>query len=244
MTTELVLDYTLSTDDVDASARLTAQGLLSLLQRMATAHGRELAVDFETMREKSNVYWVVTKVRGVFESAAGWNVPLKVETWPLPSGRITCERDMTVKTASGETVARVTSEWCLLDWDTHRIRKVESTCFPSGEGMRTDRAGAGEFLRANRKTDEMELVYDHLVRYTDMDLNRHTNNVVYAKLAMDTKPFAFWEENPPRWFEIHFLRESHEGDVISLYQQSTEDGLRIVGVKQDGEAVFVFYVGL
>lgn len=244
MSKEMIWDYTLATEDVDASARLSAQGLLSLLQRAATAHGRELAVDFETMLRESNAYWVVTKVRGTFGEKVGWNEPLTVETWPLPSGRITCERDMTVKTASGAVAACVASEWCLLDWDTHRLRKVESTCFPSSEGMRTDRAGAGDFLRANRKTEGMELVYSHTVRYTDMDINCHTNNVVYAKLAMDTQPFAFWKENPPRWFEIHFLRESHEGDVLSLYREATEDGLRIVGANQDGDAVFVFYVGL
>ncbi len=244
MNRELALDYTLTTDDVDAAARLSPQGLLSLFQRMATVHGRELGVDFETMRRESNAYWVVTKVRGVFEKAAGWNESLKTETWPLPAGRVACERDMTVKKQNGETVARLASEWCLLDWDTHRVRRVESTCFPSSEGLRDDRAGAGDFLRANRKTEGMTLAFSYPIRYTDMDLNRHTNNVVYAKLAMDTKPFAFWEENPPHWFEIHFLRESHEGDVLALYQEPTEDGLRIVGAKQDGEAVFVFYVGL
>ena len=61
MTNQLIVTHELRTEDVDLACRLTVPGLTSLFQRMATYHGRELGVDYQTLLEKSNAYWVVAK---------------------------------------------------------------------------------------------------------------------------------------------------------------------------------------
>ena len=244
MNAELTLSHELRTEDVDLTCRLTVPGLTSLFQRMATYHGRELGVDFDTLLSTSNAYWVVAKIRLLFTGEARFGDTVTACTWPLPPVRAAFDREMQVTGADGSPLAAVSSEWCVLDWDTHRLRKADTTCFPTDLDFRTDAVVAGEFLRIDRKVEGMTHCFDHTVRYSDLDMNRHTNNVVYTRLAMDTFPAAWLEERPVKWFEIHFLRESHEGDTLHLYRQEREDGVRIVGTKgETDEAVFAACVG-
>ena len=243
MTNQLIVTHELRTEDVDLACRLTVPGLTSLFQRMTTYHGLELGVDYQTLLEKSNAYWVVARIRLLFTGEARFGDKVTACTWPLPPSRASFDREMTVTAADGTPVASVSSEWCVLDRDTHRLRKADTTCFPMDLNFREEMAGAGAFLRLGHKIEGMAPCFSHTVRYSDLDMNRHTNNVVYTRLAMDTFSATQLEAQPPKWFEIRFLKESHEGDVLHLYREEQADGVHIVGAKEDGTAVFSACVG-
>ena len=54
------------------------------------------------------------------------------------------------------------------------------------------------------------------VRWSDIDRNGHMNNTRYADLAWNFLPTA-WQGREPSEIELHFAKESLQGDVISLY---------------------------
>ena len=78
------------------------------------------------------------------------------------------------------------SEWCTLDYDTRMPRKSSSVCYPSDMVHREDESGAGAFVRVKEKVSEDDYVYTYRSMFVDIDSNKHTNNVAYVRMALDT----------------------------------------------------------
>lgn len=240
----LSFTHRLHMGDVDLTGQLSVPGLAELFQELAADHSRELGADHDRLLENSRAYWVVARIRMRLFGGAGFGDPVTATTWPLRPDRVRFDREMTVTTEDGRQIAAVSSEWCVLDADTHRIRRADSVCFPMDLPFREERAGAGERARLPRSTDGMEACFSHTVRYTDLDMNRHTNNAVYTKLAMDSFSAAELEERPVTQFEIAFLKESFEGDTLTLWRRQAENGVYMIGINdQNGETVFSAFAG-
>ena len=240
----LTYTHRLHMGDVDLTGRLSVPGLLELFQELAADHSRELGTDHDRLMEKSRAYWVVARIRMHLLGKAGFGEQVTAETWPLRPERVRFGREMAVTAADGRRIAAVSSEWCTLDADTHQLRRADTVCFPMELPFREERAGAGERARLARSPEGMEACFSHTVRYTDLDMNRHTNNVTYIRLAMDTFSSAELEKRPITRFEIAFLKESFEGDTLTLWRRREENGVLILGtVGTDGEAVFSAFAG-
>jgi len=65
------------------------------------------------------------------------------------------------------------------------------------------------------------------VRISDLDINLHTNNVMYLKWVIDTMNPGFILNNIPVFIEINYLAESHFDDEI-IIKKSEKDGERIL----------------
>lgn len=239
MNNHMILNKKITSDDVDAECRLAAHGMLAMFQLAATEHSKDLGVDYFTLREKSGAYWVITRVRIKFFNYVGWGDSIKAVVWAAPKSRIMFDWRMIAETDGGKPAAAVASEWCMLDFETHAVRRASTTCFPTELEVYRNDCGAGDFERIDRTTDGAEFCFDYPVRYADIDIHKHTNNVVYAKLAMNTFSCDFLKAHPVETCEIHFLNESHEGDVLSVYRQNEGKSYRILGInKNTGVSVF------
>ena len=63
---------------------------------------------------------------------------------------------------------------------------------------------------------ELPLQYSRASSYMDIDYLHHTNNVAYIRMALDAKSTAFWEAHPLISLETHYVKQSHEGDRLSV----------------------------
>ena len=240
----LSFTHRLHMGDVDLTGQLSVPGLAELFQELAADHSRELGADHDRLLDNSHAYWVVARIRMRLCGGAGFGDTVTATTWPLRPERVRFDREMTVVTEAGRQIAAVSSEWCVLDADTHQIRRADSVCFPTDLPFREERAGAGERVRLARSADGMEDCFSHTVRYTDLDMNCHTNNVTYTRLAMDTFSAEELKRQPVTQFEIAFLKESYEGDTLTLWRKTAENGVYIIGINnRDGSAVFSAFAG-
>jgi acyl-ACP thioesterase len=84
-------------------------------------------------------------------------------------------------------------------------------------------------------------VMDHVVAYSDVDMNAHTNNAMYMQWAMDAVDYDIASTMPVREFTINFNHETKPGDVVSIYKARIieDEGRRVyVEGKVDGQSAF------
>ncbi len=222
--------------------RLDAYGAMRLFQDIAGEHALDLGVDFNSMLNKSNAFWVVTKIKIRFVQTPHLFEQGLMRTWPLAAKHGVCERCYTLETAEGGCVyAR--SEWVLLDADTHKLRRPESTCYPMHFNYCTELVLEEPYLRMRPNIADKKPYMCRKILSTDMDMSQHTNNTQYARFILDCFSSDFFNRREPLELEIHFLKESREGEELSIYKNelSTED-YEFAGLNGEGQTVFTAHM--
>ena len=93
------------------------------------------------------------------------------------------------------------------------------------------------FLKLTDNFLENDLVYKQKVFLTDIDYSRHTNNVSYVKFIINTLSSEFIDKYIIIDFEIHYINESKEGQILSIYKQEKEDSMEFFIKKDEREIV-------
>lgn len=223
----------LTTDDTqcDYSTNLPITEIMRLAEIAAFKHADMIGLDHQTMEKTSNAFWVLSKMKLLLKSNISSNEKLRIKTWTHDPGLIRFDRDVTIK--SGNTVkAKISSEWCCLDMSTHRIRKANSVNYPDLEMVETSAVKA-EYSNLKLDVTEKDYVFTKTVRATDIDVNRHTNNLKYNFMALDSFSLAELESFEIKEYEIYFVNESHEGDKIDVYKKTVKGGYYIEGKVAD-----------
>ena len=81
------------------------------------------------------------------------------------------------------------------------------------------------------KDVEVQLVNEHFVGYSDLDMNGHANNAMYMQWAMDAVNYEISSTRPVREFTINFNHEVKPQETVSIYKAIVE--------AEDGRHVFV-----
>ena len=223
--------------DLDLNGVLSVPTTSAFLQYLATARSIEYGYDRDTFAKNNNAFWVVSKIRMNFKKAVRFSDEILLKTWPLKPGMLIMPRDYEFVGENGETMVSATSEWCVLDIDTHRPRRVSSTTIDTSDDYLTLRTDAGEFSRLKETVVEADKVYERKIRSSDIDENLHTNNCVYTRIAMDCFDVDFLLKNTVKTFEIHFINETREGDILRLYCKKTDNAYYVEAKCQDKTVV-------
>ena len=105
----------------------------------------------------------------------------------------------------------------------------------------TFRVGGPADLFIMPKDADRTLVMQHVVSYSDIDMNGHTNNAMYMHWAMDAVDYEIASSRNVREMTINFNHETKAGECVSIYRAAIqkEDGLHVyVEGKVDGTSSF------
>ena len=93
------------------------------------------------------------------------------------------------------------------------------------------------FEKLTAEFSEDDFVYNQKNYYTDIDFSNHTNNAVYIRHILNTYPSKFFTEHCVDDFEIHYLHETVEGDLLSVYKKEAENSAEFLIKSGDNEVV-------
>ena len=223
--------------DLDLNGALSVPTTAAFLQYLATARSIEYGYDRDTFAKNNNAFWIVSKIRMNFKKAIKFADEITLKTWPLKPGMLIMPRDYEFVSDNGEVMVSATSEWCVLDLETRRPRRVTSTTIDTSDDYLTNRTDAGEFSRLRETVEDDNKVYERVIRSSDIDENLHTNNCIYTRIVMDCFGVDFLREHPVKSFEIHFINETREGDILILYSKQQENNTYYVEAKCQGKTV-------
>ncbi len=155
---------------------------------------------------------------------------IEVTTWASPTHGASFPRSVEIS-SGGETVARISSVWALVDTLNHGICRPEDypctyTTEPPLETALPIR------FRIPRDT-QFELVGEYTPSYADLDLNRHVNNTRYPDILFGFIPEL--KEKPFRDFGISYLHEAYAGETLKIYISRSDECVFIRSVRPDGQ---------
>ncbi len=212
---------------VDYDNKMRFDTLLNEFQNATIFHSEEMGVGFEDFKKSSNAFWVLTKIKLYAPKMPKIYENVDFITYPTDISGFRFIREFT---ALGDMGAKVLghSEWCVLDLETKRLRRSDSVVYPFNEIRRTDNVGL-EFSNMKFDVVESDYSYDYTVKLIDIDCNNHTNNVSYAKMALNAFDIEEYKSYNFTTFEIKFINQSYFGDKITIYKKQVDNGVYILG---------------
>lgn len=201
--------WTVRSYECAADGKITVANLCNYLQEAASINAEHLGFSKSNFDDdKLNVTWVMTRMRVSVFRRANWNETVKVFTYPRPARRIVAWRDFIIYDEADNIIAKASTEWMMIDMTarrpvaipefvTERANKVRSGVYSDSLGFKLA-ADAFE----NAKCD-----YKIRAAKSDIDLNRHVNNVRYITWIFD----ALEEDFDKLEIELAFKSEVVQG---------------------------------
>lgn len=188
---------------------------------------------------KCGYTWVLHRLSVELTQPIKVGHPIDISTGILNrDGMVT--RRIFVITQNGEVVGTGMSNWVPIDLSTRRptpistvitedvcVRVVPPVDLPDVPRKLVD--GSETFAPA----------FDHKVRYSDLDLNKHVNTAVWVSLAMDSIDLGHFAQGYVHRADLHFVNEAFWGECLTVEHHGEVDGekMRIKG--ENGKECFV-----
>ncbi len=223
--------------EVNPRGMVTIQTICNFLQEAAGCHARHLGVSVEHLFEQG-ITWVLSRLHVEMNVYPGWQENVVVETWPSKKEKLFAIRDFNLMTQEGNEIGRATSSWMLIDLKTRKpVRIPDSleaiTNYKKGRSLQDPFEKLPQLQKIERETQ-------FKVRLSDLDMNRHVNNVKYIEWGLEALPETVDKQAELRALEISFKAESNYGDVIlsqcGLGTSTQQNGIYLHNlVKNNGE---------
>lgn len=217
--------------NVDFNSVVPITELIKMFQIATFNHSNEIGLDHVSMQKNSNAFWVITKLKIILNSSVVVADKVSVTTWTHEVGGVRALRDCVIKKGSS-IKAKATSEWCCLDWDTRRLRKMSSIAYPKLSMEKTNNLNT-TFSNMREEVCEKDFVYSRVVRSSDIDVNFHTNNLKYNSMVLDAFTVEEFKTIDIKEYEIYFVNESYEGDKIDIFKKRIKNYFYVEGKIQD-----------
>jgi medium-chain acyl-[acyl-carrier-protein] hydrolase len=222
-------EYTIRSYDVDTESKASLMTFAKYLQESAYNHASHLELGHEQLMER-NLFWVLSRLLIRVESYPRWGERLTLTTWPSGVDRLFACRDFLVRDSGGAVMFTSTSSWLVLDSEKRRPQRPfdelgQSADYPR-ERVIDRRPAKLEKLSEPRQSPSFP------VRYSDLDMYDHVNNVKYIQWILDDFPPEMNRKFDVKEFEINFLAEAKMGDDIVIQTQETGTAEYIHSIKR------------
>lgn len=229
--------------EADANGRVGLRGYINYFQDTATHYMYELGKTNEVLPEKYGIFWMYTKYKMHVERQADFSKPLQFETWVEKSkSTVRVYQDLVI-TRDDKLYAQGRLECCLYNMNTNRLCRMEDIEYPM-DTIIDKSVDIEGFTRIKTNIDDMEYIYSHVVRYTDLDNSMHMNNLKYIDLLLNAFDSKFYNENSIVDFEIHYLSQCFEGEEIKVYRKDNGEEIILAGAKEDGTIAVQGIIGI
>ena len=218
--------------NLNMNSQMSITNILRIIEGTTFNHAKELGLDHYNMIEKCNAFWIVSKIKlKIINPNICERDKITISTWTHLPGMLRFDRDSAIKIGN-KLMVKATSEWCCLDATTRRPRKSNTVYYPEIE-MVCNKSNNLKYTNMRVDVDKKDFVYTRQVRSTDIDVNNHTNNLKYNYFALDA--FSVDELNKLNIseYEIYFVQESKENDLIDIYKTKKGKYYYIEGKSQN-----------
>ena len=229
-----IKQYEIGAGDGDCFDFCRISSLLNYMQDAATKHSILMGISRDVLIDKYQTIWILARCYVELSRPLKTFENLKIDTWHRGFSGPLFYRDFEFS-VDGVIVGHATNVWVTADAITHKMKKPEGFEEINALSASPERS-LGITLGKLKVPDDLLPVYEHTVRYGDLDVNCHLNNTKYGDLICNALTL---NEKLPCYFsklQINYLNESLPGEKIILKADDTPSF--VTGVTESGESKF------
>lgn len=205
----------------DASWSLKPASFMDYAQEAANCHATVLGFGYDDLIA-SRTAWVLSRMYVEFVDTPKWRDEVVLQTWHKGLNRLFFLRDFIMTDNEGSPKVKATTSWLVMNLDTRRL--VRDPDLMDEGGVCTENVVETPADKVVMPKDaEMELVMNHKVAYSDIDLNSHANNAVYMHWAMDAAGYDVTSQKKVKSFTINFNHEIKPQEEVGIYRTVVND---------------------
>ena len=222
---EFEKEYVLRPSDFNYKLATRKASILDIFQDIAGVHSNYTGCGLFDFQPK-NLGWVLVSVRFKIYKPFDIYTNVKVKTWPLKPSAAKIQREYAIYNLNGELCCLGESIWTVINLETRRIVPVRDINVGIEEFSKVKNFEE-KFGKVRAPEQEMyEFIGERKVLQSDIDMNRHVNNIRYANFIVDT--FGEDAENYTN-FEIDYNKELTLGQTVQIFKASKDDKLYFKG---------------
>lgn len=220
-------NFTIPCYDTDASWRLKPTSFMNLAQEAAGLHAVHLGFGYDDLIV-NNTAWILSRVHIEFLDTPKWRDNITLTTWHKGLNRLFYLRDFVLTDETGKERVKATTSWLVLNLETRRLVRDPQLMEEGTVNLENALETPADKVQLPKGVEPV-LAFEHVVGYSDVDMNGHTNNAMYMQWAMDAVDYAIASARPVKELTINFNHETKAGDSVSLYRYEVEneDGLHV-----------------
>ncbi|ATW25202.1 acyl-[acyl-carrier-protein] thioesterase [Candidatus Formimonas warabiya] len=199
--------------EIDYKKRILPAALINYLQDVATAQSEELGVGIDFLAE-NHLAWPLIQWDIRIAKYPVFDEEIKVSTRPMAFDKFYAYREFFVEGPDGTGLAEAYSLWILKDTAKNRIAKIPFFMFEK-YGVAAEDVPQREMSKP-RELSRVDVEKEFGVRYSDIDTNRHVNNVKYLEWAMETMPIETVVKCVLHRIRINYKRSTLFGEKVRV----------------------------
>ena len=220
-----------SESEIDAC--IGARGYLYYFQDGSARHFCSFGKGNDRVPGEYGICWILSKYHLKVVRRAPIANELQLETWFEPSKSPVRLRPNLRITSGGELCALGQMELCLASVEEGRLVRLSEIDFPASEYEHCE-IEVPKVRKLKVEEEGMELAYTYTVRYSDLDNNRHMNNLHYVDLVENAFSSDFYEEHPVAEMELEYVEQCYEGEAIDVLTRVCTDHAEVLARRESG----------
>lgn len=229
----------ITASDVDANNRLKLGRFFDYFQDAASNDAERRGFGYNDSVLKS-FFWVLSWIKIEFNYLPKYMDEIKLQTWGKKQYKLYSLRDFTFSDSNDKIICKGTSAWLLLDSKSLRP-KLLTQLYPNLSLLETKDA-LSDLPQKMHSPAELEKVYAKTIRYSDIDLNQHTNNAKYVEFMFDCFDQTFHKDHFVKTLTVSFNAQTKLNDEIEFYKGFADSNTKLSHVEakniKNGNLVF------
>lgn len=212
-------EYRIHYYEIDYKKRALITSLMNYFDDVATCQSEKLRVGIDYLRER-NLAWMLYKWDIDIYKYPVFGERVIVRTAPHSFYKFYAYRWFEILSQKGEKLVSANSQWLFVNTAKKRPMKIPE------EMYEIYKVGADNSLEiediAPPSSVDTEKIFN--VRYSDIDTNRHVNNVKYAAWAIETVPLDIVLNYTLANLKVTYKKETTYGKTIKALAQIIKQG--------------------
>lgn len=209
-------EYEVNYYEIDYNEKLLITGLVNYFGDIATRHFENVGGSLTYSKEKG-MAWVLYKWNIDINRYPKYGQKIKVRTNAYSFRKFYGYRTFEAFDEKDNIIARANSIWLLIDTNKRRILRI-------GEDMYkifglTKKDNKPLFIKKVKLPEKFSIEKSFNVRYSDIDTNRHVNNVKYIDWILETIPLDIILKYTIKHINITYEKEALYGEKIKIFTE-------------------------
>ncbi len=218
----------------DDDGLIGLRGIMHYFQNIHTWHLHSINKGNDVIPQQYGAGWVYTRYRVLMNQKIDYTDELILKAWMEPYRQPVLVNENVEVCQHGKLVACGKLEGCVFSLIRQRPLRLSAIEFPDNFAEDIPNEVPG-FLGIEKTIEGTEPRYIRTVRTSDLDVNRHMNNLRYIEMFQDAYECHFWREFEPKEMEICFTSQCKEGEDVSVRSRIADGVVHLAALHSDGK---------